>query len=515
MGATAGTSGASTTTQPVGVLAVEATGLRKVYGPTTALADANFEVRVGEIHGLLGENGAGKSTLVRILAGVHGPDAGTLRFFGEDATSHQQDHRRRSGIAVIHQDLGLFDGLSVADNIAMSCGFRTFHGVISESRTARYAEGVAARLGFDIDVHRLVGELPLADQTLIALCRALGEGARLIVLDEPTAYLEARQVRTVFRLLSRLRDEGVACVLVTHRSEDVLSVCDRVTVLRDGCDVARRDAGGLSEKELIRLITGRDPVAHPVEPAAATTTGTPGPARLEVRRLHGAGFGPVSFTVGTGEVVGLCGLADSGHVAVGDAVIGIAPADGDVMVEGSLLRQGSVPASLAAGVGIVPANRVRDGLASSLTASENLAMNPDVPWWRPLRGKAEVTAATHRLNDFRVRPADARRLVATFSGGNQQKILLSKWLGQARRLVVLNEPSAGVDLGAKAEIHALIRRESGETGTAVLVVSTDFQEIAELCDRALVMHRGVVVAELSRGDLTAETVTECAYGGVL
>lgn len=495
-------------------LAVDAADLRKVYGPTTALAGADFQVRAGEIHGLLGENGAGKSTLVRILAGVHQPDGGTLRFFGQDAVGGPGE-RRRAGLAFIHQDLGLFDEFSVADNIALSCGFQLRSGLISERATIARARVIAERFGFEVDVTSLVGELPLADQTLVAVCRALAEGARLIVLDEPTAYLEARQVRKLFGLLSRLRDDGVACVLVTHRSEDVLHVCDRVTILRDGKDIARRDAAQLSEAELIRLITGRE-AASAGTARAAEQQQPSRPGLLQAGGLRGLGFGPVSFTLRAGEVLGLCGLADAGQFGVGRAIAGdMAAAGGDLTLDGGPYRPASIVDALRAGVGFLPASRTRDGLAGSLTVTENVFMNPPGSWWHPLRAGGEETACRHLLATFRVLPPAPEREVSTFSGGNQQKILLAKWLGKDHRLVVLNEPSAGVDMGAKADIHTEIRRDCERTGTAALVISTDFQEIADLCDRALVMRRGLIVAEVSHDQLHADVLTEMAYGGTV
>jgi ribose transport system ATP-binding protein len=492
-------------------LAVDAIGLRKVYGPTTALADVSLQVRAGEIHGLLGENGAGKSTLVRLLAGVEQPDGGALRFFGEDAVGGPSK-RRKAGLAFIHQDLGLFDAFSVADNVALWCGFQRRGVVISQTATVARARDVAGRLGFDVDVTKLVGELTLADQTLVAVCRALAEGARLIVMDEPTAYLEAQQVRKLLTLLSRLRDDGVACVFITHRSEDVLRICDRVTVLRDGKDVARRETSGLAEKELIQLITGR-----PETTSAASQRGQPAsarPVRLRAHCLCGPGFGPVSFTIRAGEIVGLCGLADAGQFSVGRAVVGNLPvASGDLSFEGKPYHPRSVGDALSAGIGFVPANRARDGLAGSLSAAENLLMKPAGSWWHPLRRGADKATSMRLLETFRVRPAAPEREVATFSGGNQQKILLAKWLGSGRRLVVLNEPSAGVDIGAKADIHSQIRLDCEQNDTAGLVISTDFMEIADLCDRALVMRRGVIVGELARDQLHPDRLAEMAYGG--
>lgn len=500
----------------VTALAVDAVDIRKVYGPTVALAGANLQVRAGEIHGLLGENGAGKSTLVRILAGVNEPDGGQLRFFGEPA-ERGTSGRRRNGLAFIHQDLGLFEELSIAENIALSSGFQRRAGLIDHAKTIRHAREVTQRIGFDVDVKKVVGELPLADQTLVALCRALGEGARLIVLDEPTAYLEARQVRSVFALLSRLREQGVACILVTHRSEDILRVCDRVTILRDGKEVAIREASQLTETELVRLITGRNAM-HQVqtrtEATSARSAESPQPARLEVDQLSGAGFGPVSLEVRHGEIVGVCGLADAGQFALGNAITGVVPAArGSLRIDGAPYQPRSIRDALRRGIGLVPANRVRDGLAGTMTVAENLHMNPAGRWFMPLRRAVENDASRKILDTFRVRPADPDRLVSTFSGGNQQKILLAKWLSSDLRLVMLNEPSAGVDVGAKTDIHTEIRDSCRDNDTAVLVISTDFQEITDLCDRAVVMRHGRVVGELTGAQLRVETLTELAYGG--
>jgi ribose transport system ATP-binding protein len=497
----------------VAELAVDAVGLRKVYGPTAALAGADFQVRVGEIHGLLGENGAGKSTLVRLLAGVERPDGGELRFFGSPASGGPGE-RRRAGLAFIHQDLGLFAEFSVADNIALSSGFRRRGWFISQAATNTRARETVERIGFDCDVTRPVGELPLADQTLVAVCRTLAEGARLIVLDEPTAYLEARQVRKVFDLLAGLRADGVACVLISHRSEDVLRVCDRVTVLRDGRTIARREAQELSEVELIRLITGRADASDSAPRRPPVPAGRA--VRLMVDALRGVGFGPVSFSVHEGEVLGLCGLADAGQFAVGRTLVGdLGAPGGRLTIDGADFSPGGVRDALEAGIGFVPANRAADGLAGSLTVAENLLMSPTGKWWQLLRGSDEAKTCRRLLDTFRVAPPVAGREVATFSGGNQQKILLAKWLGFERRLVILNEPSAGVDVGAKSDIHKQIRADCESNGTAALVISTDFQEIVDLCDRALVMRRGVVVGELGSSELHPDMLTEMAYGGTV
>ncbi len=420
--------------------------------------------------------------------------------------------RRRAGLAFIHQDLGLFAEVSVADNIALSSGFRRRGRFIDQAATNARARQTVDRIGFDCDVTKPAGGLPLADQTLVAVCRALAEGARLIVLDEPTAYLEARQVRKLFGLLSGLCLDGVACVLISHRSEDVLRVCHRVTVLRDGRTIARREARELSEAELIRLITGRADASDSAPRRPPVPAGRP--VRLMVDALRGPGFGPVSFSVHEGEVLGLCGLADAGQFAVGRALIGdLAASGGKLAVDRAHFTPSGVRDALRAGIGFVPADRTTEGLAGSLTAAENVLMSPPGRWWQPLRGSRDEDRCRSLLETFRVAPPVPHREVSTFSGGNQQKILLAKWLGFDRRLVILNEPSAGVDVGAKSDIHSEIRIDCEENGTAALVISTDFQEIVDLCDRALVMRRGVVIGELGSAELHPDVLTEMAYGG--
>ncbi len=336
-------------------MAIDAVRLRKVYGPTVALADASLQVEPGEIHGLLGENGAGKSTLVRLLAGVESPDQGALGFFGSPLQGGPLE-RNVAGLAVIHQDLGLFDKFSVSDNIAFAGGFRRRAGLIDERGSIADAREISERVGFEVDPRRLVGELTIAEQTMVAVCRALAHRARVIVLDEPTAYLEARQVHELFDLLARLRDDGVACVLITHRCEEILRVCDRVTVLRDGRDVARRSTDGLSESELVRLITGRSQKPVNRTDNALLATGT---VRVRVENLCGLGFGPVSFSVNRSEILGICGLADAGQSALGESLCGRADINGGgIELDDKPYRPRDVRDALRAGVGMpcVPAS---------------------------------------------------------------------------------------------------------------------------------------------------------------
>ncbi|GAA4537134.1 sugar ABC transporter ATP-binding protein [Pseudonocardia xishanensis] len=488
--------------------AIEARGVEKVYGATVALAGAELVTRPGEIHALLGENGAGKSTLVRILAGVERADEGTVRLLGEPV-----DGVPPASAAFIHQDLALFQSLTVAENVAVVGGYARRLGLVDDRATHRRVGELLDRLGMDIDPRALVGELPLADQTAVAVARALSHGVRLIVLDEPTAYLEAKQVRNLLRLLGRLRDEGVACLLITHRAGDVLDWCDSLTVLRDGRTVASRPAAGLAERDLVELISGELPTVGQ-ERAAAPVAVDPGEPLLELDDARAPAFGPLSLTVRRGEIVGLCGLADSGAFEVGRAVFGLTGLTGGRMVLDG--REGAPPspaAAVTAGIAYVPSERRAAGIAEGLSVRENIFMRPGDRWFTPLRPRRERRRAVELVTAMGVYPPLPERPITAFSGGNQQKAVLAKWLRTEPRLLVLNDPTAGVDLAAKADIHRRLRAMVTERGLGVLLISSDFTEVAELADRVHVMHRGLVAGEVD-GRLTGpgELVT-LAYGG--
>lgn len=489
-------------------LAIEALGVKKVYGPTIALAGVDLVARPGEIHGLLGENGAGKSTLVRLLAGIERPDGGSLKIFGEDIAGERSFDARAAGCAFIHQDLALFPTASVAENIGLTKGFRRRGGLIDDRGTLKDTQELLDRLDMRFDARTLVGELPLADQTAVAIARALSAGVRLIVLDEPTAYLEERQVRSLMQLLRRLRDEGVACLLITHRAPDVLNVCDCLTVLREGETVAARPAAGMTESELVRIISGHAPAAATARTPRKTTTPV-----FELRDAAGPGFEPLSLQVGAGEIVGLCGLADAGTDEVSRVTFGIeACTSGEMLIDGSPVHFDSVTDAIRAKVAYVPRERRADGLAGEMTVRENLFLRTRGRWWRPIVSRAERKRANGLLEQFGVDPRDPERDISTLSGGNQQKVVVAKWCETNPRLLVLNEPTAGVDLGAKAEIHSHIRRMCETEGCGVLLISTDFSEVAELADRVYVMHRRHMFEEIDGPDVTAHRLVTLAYG---
>lgn len=486
---------------------LEVRALRKVYGGTAALAGVDVHVGRGQLHALLGENGAGKSTLVKILAAVEHEDGGEIWFDGHPLPARRTTRTMADrGIVFIHQDLGLVASMTVAENIAQYAGYPTGRMGIRWPATRSLARNALARLDVHLDPDTPVGELSIAEQAAVAIARALVQNAKLIVLDEPTASLAAGEAATLLATLKRLRDEGLACVLVTHRLEEVLAHCDHVTVLRNGNVVGSHPVAGLTRHKLIELIVGNVP-----ELPTRRDVPTSRRRRLSVRAVVGPGFGPVSFDVSPGEVVAVTGLADAGHLALASALFGArAMKSGELLLDGESYAPLSPARALRSGVQHVPADRNSEGLAADLTARENLFPNPPA-WWRALNRREERSQAATWFDAFDVRPRNCEAAVSTFSGGNAQKILVARTLVSQPRLLVLSEPTAGVDVGARATIYAKLREACG-CGLAVVVASSDFQEVSELADRAVVMCRGVVTKTFNRDDLTVEALTGASYG---
>jgi ribose transport system ATP-binding protein len=485
---------------------LEVSGVSKAFGASKALDSVDFEVREGEIHALLGENGAGKSTLIKILAGVYQADAGTIRFRG---VAVDPAVRALPG-SFVHQELGLVDDMTIAENIALVAGYPTRHGLISWRGVECGARRVMKTMGVDLDIDRRASGLSMAERALVAIARGLAVEARLFVLDEPTAALPADDVARLFEVLRRLRADGIGVVYVTHRLDEVFKLADRVTVLRDGRKVGAARVDGIPPAGLIALIVGRrlsdlfpTPPAHGSLPV------------LEVIDLKTANAGRVSFTLHSGEILGLVGLRGAGHDSVGRAIFGDAPLlSGSVVVGG---QEAAMPAPLRMmrrGVGFVSSKRSEEALAGSLTARENLFLNPAIRAGAAaivLQPRAELRRALTVLQKFDVRPADPSIGVAMLSGGNQQKLVLARWMELGGRVLVLEEPTFGVDIGAKAEIYAMLMNRLTEGG-AVILVSSDFEEVASVCHRALVFNRGHVVAELPREKLSQSMIISLASG---
>ncbi|MFF7981691.1 sugar ABC transporter ATP-binding protein [Streptomyces sp. NPDC007901] len=480
-------------------------GLVKRFGGTVALDGVDLDVPAGSVLALLGPNGAGKSTLIKVLAGVHRPDAGRITVVGHPLGSHAATR----AMSFIHQDLGLVDWMTVAENIALSTGYSRRAGLISWRRTRERCAAALRTVAAHLDPDAPVARLAPAERSLVAIARALAADARLIVLDEPTARLPAADCARLFHVLHDLRDRGHAILYVSHRIDEVHQVADTFAVLRDGRLVSRGSLAGYSAARLVHDIVGAQPPAR--RPAARAPA--EGPVVLTLDGLRTIGTGPVSLTLRAGEALGLVGLSGAGHVELGRALAGALPVlGGTATLAGRPYRPRTVADAVAQGVGLVPGDRLREGCLPRLTVRENLLANPradGVPALRPIRPRRERAEAAGLVDRLAVRPRDTEAPVATLSGGNQQKVMIGRRLRAGPRLLILEEPTASVDIGARGAIHRLLDEALAE-GLAVLLVSTDFEEVAEVCRRAVVLVRGSVTAEPSGAALTAAELTRAA-----
>ncbi|SDO79996.1 ribose transport system ATP-binding protein [Streptomyces sp. cf386] len=479
-------------------------GLRKRFGGTIALAGVDVDVHAGSVLALLGPNGAGKSTLIKVLSGVHHADAGQITVDGHPLGSHAASH----SMSFIHQDLGLVEWMTVAENIALNTGYARRAGLISWRRTREHSADALRIVAAHLDPDAPIAHLAPTERSLVAIARALAARAKLIVLDEPTARLPAADCARLFRVLHALRDRGHGILYVSHRLDEVYQVADTFAVLRDGRLVSHGPLAGHSPARLVHDIVGEELTdRHPARIPAD------GPAVLTLDGVRTAGAGPVSLQLKAGEALGLVGLSGAGHMDLGRALAGARPiVDGTVLLGGRPYRPRTVTDAVDLGVGLVPGDRQREGCLAELTVRENLLANPRAGspparrWISPRRERAEATTLIER---FSVRPRDSEAPIATLSGGNQQKVMLSRWLRVGLRLLILEEPTASVDVGAKAAIHRLLD-EALAAGLAVLLISTDFEEVADACRRALVFVGGSVTAELSGPALTVAGLTRSA-----
>ncbi len=484
------------------VLSLE--GLSKVFQGQYALDDVSLEIRPGEIHALLGQNGCGKSTLIKILAGYHQPEPGaraTVR--GEPLDLGSAAAARDAGIRFIHQDLGLIDTLDAVDNLALG-GHYAGSRWLSERRERRAARERLARYGLDIDVTVPLHELSAAQRTMVAIVRALdtdAAGDGLLVLDEPTAALHAREVEQLFGLVRKLREQGSSVLFVTHRLEEVFQLCDRVTVLRDGRNVRTREIPELDHDKLVELIIGRSLEAfYPLPPRPEEGV------VLAVRGIAGDSVEGVDLDVHTGEIVGVTGLIGSGVESLLGLLFGSEkPTAGSVELDGRPVPLGSPPAAVEAGMAFASQDRKRLGGMLEWTLRENVTLprvegSGPLNWLAARRERKDARSWLQRLN---VVPDDPERTFASLSGGNQQKVVLARWLRCGARAYVLEEPTNGVDLGAKHAIYEALSSVAAE-GAAVLMSSSDAEELCSVCDRVIVLRNGRVAATFGRSQLSVD-----------
>ena len=502
--------GAARASEPYPVPVVTLRHVAKAFGAVRAVIDGTIDLYAGEAHALLGENGAGKSTMVKILAGVHEPDEGEVLLDGRSVTLASPAAARDAGIAVIYQEPTLFPDLSVAENIFMGRQPLVAGRRIDRRRMLATAAALFARLGVRLDPGRICRGLSIADQQLVEIAKALSLEARVIVMDEPTAALSATEVARLFEVVRTLRAGGSAVLFISHRLEEVFEICQRVTVMRDGRHVLTSALDGMTTDDLVRAMVGRQMAER-----TAGERSAPGDVILTVERLTREGvFTDVSLQVRAGEIVALAGLVGSGRSEVARAVFGIDRYDaGRVVVRDRELRRASPTAAMAAGIGFVPEDRRQQGLVMDMSVQQNVALAS----LARLRKGGLVRSAAERAfaSDWAVRlNLKYGRLtdpVLQLSGGNQQKVVLAKWLGRNPALLIVDEPTRGIDIATKAEVHRLLVQLAAD-GVAILVISSELPEVLHIGDRILVMREGRLTAELRHDDATEEKIMAAATG---
>lgn len=488
---------------------LEVRGISKRFGATAALTDVSFDVRPGEIHSLTGENGAGKSTLMKIITGNYQPDTGEMYVGGEPARFSSPRDAQAAGIAIIHQELNTIPEMTVAENLSLGQEPNRF-GLLDKRTLIEDARRKLALVGSDIDPRTPIGRLSVGMQQMIEIARALSEEAQVLVLDEPTAALSRSESERLFALLNQMRDNGMGLVYISHRMEELWALSDRLTVLRDGQYVGTRRMSETTSNEIVSMMVGRE-----ITDLYQRSGRVPGDVRLEVRDLTDKrGVGPVSFDVRGGEVVSLVGLIGAGRTEVVRMIYGAdKAATGTVRLDGEKLRASDPKRSIRDGVALLPESRKDQALFLQQSVTENIEISTlgrSSTFGVTLKGRLRK-AVRPIWDSLRIKAGSPEAIVKSLSGGNQQKAVLARMLLQKPRLLILDEPTRGVDIGAKSEIYRIID-EIAAGGAAVLIVSSDLPEAIGISDRLLVMHEGRLVAELDAGEATEELVMEHATG---
>ncbi len=486
--------------------------MNKSYGAVHALRDGNIALRSGEVRALMGENGAGKSTLVKVLGGVIRRDWGEMRVDGQPVDFHSPHDARDAGIAVIYQEPTLFPDLSIAENVVM--GYHPLGGLKRIDRRAMHqrVQGLLDRLGVRLDPERPVRGLSIADQQIVEIAKALSFDARILIMDEPTAALSGPEVERLFNVTRTLREQGAAVLFISHRLDEVFTLCDTATVMRDGAVVHDARIADMTPDEMVRRMVGRE--LSTLYPKQDADVGAP---VLNVHRLTREGvFFDVSFDVRAGEIVALAGLVGAGRSEVARAIFGIDKADaGHVEVAGKRLPPGKPTAAMRTGIGFVPEDRRQQGLVMDLSIARNTALTRLSALTRIglIRSSDEDTLAREWATRMQLKFHRLGDSVGTLSGGNQQKVVLGKWLATDPKLLIVDEPTRGIDVGTKSEVHRMLSELAGR-GLAVLMISSELPEVLGMADRVYVMREGRLTGELSRAEANEESVIRLATAPV-
>jgi ABC-type sugar transport system ATPase subunit len=490
---------------------VQFSNITKRFAGVVALSDVSLSIDRGECHGLMGENGAGKSTLGKILAGIHRPDEGQIQIDGRVVSIHNPNDALRHGIGMVHQELAFCPDLSVAENLCMGQYPRRLGFLVDRPEMQRMAKRLLEQIGVQLDVDQPMRSLSTAQEQLVQIASAVGTNAKILVFDEPTSSLSEPEAQHLFKLIEDLRSRGVTMIYVSHRMPELFRLCDRISVLRDGKFVGTVSRAEATQDKIVRMMIGRSIEEYFPQHLSAS----PGETVLRVKNLNSPGnFSDISFDIRAGEIVGFAGLVGAGRSEIAKAIFGLdRTATGDVQINGEALGLGNVRDSMSRGIGFLPEDRKRQGLVlmMSCRANMSMAMLERLSRMGLLAHDSERAIAEEYFRKLSVRAPSIETAVAGLSGGNQQKVAIAKWLARQAKLLIVDEPTRGVDVGAKAAIHQLVD-DLAQQGVAIMLISSELPEVLNLSTRIIVMRQGKIVGEVPRQIATQENVLRLMAG---
>jgi rhamnose transport system ATP-binding protein len=492
---------------------LEAKSIAKSYAGVRALKNSSFELLEGEVHALIGENGAGKTTLIKVISGAIQPDSGSLTVCGDPVEHNDPSISRSLGIAAIYQQPSLFPHLSVAENIALALeGGKVWRKVNWKARNRRATE-LMERAGASIEPERLVSTLSMPEQQLVEIAKAIGADAKILIMDEPTASLTDREVDSLFKTIGVFRDQGAGIIYISHRLEEITTIADRITVMRDGETIATRRKEEVDKPTLISMMVGRE-----VDTVYPQHESAPGEIALELRHVsNGAtGLKDISLSVRCGEILGLAGLVGSGRTQLAETIFGLTPADaGEILLAGVPVKIGSPAQAIRLGIGYVPEDRRHHGVVLEMPIASNISLAnlKSVSRRGLIDEDQERELAGSYLMQLRIKAPSVYTETGALSGGNQQKVALARWLSIHPKVLILDEPTQGVDIGSKSEIHSLML-DLAARGLAIIMISSELPEVLSISDRIAVMHQGTIGGVLSREEATQQKILSLALGHV-
>lgn len=491
---------------------IEMSGIKKAFNGNVVLNDVQFNLQQGEIHALMGENGAGKSTLMKILSGIYTKDAGEIKVDGKTVTFKSPKDAEKYGIVVIHQELNILPDLTVAENLFLGKE-KTYGklGILKNKEMDQEAKELLSRLGLDVNPKTRAGDLSVGKQQIIEIAKAIASNAKYIVMDEPTAALTDREIQTLFETIRELKAKGISFVYISHRMEEIFAICDRITILRDGQYVGERNIPETNFDEIVAMMVGRELGERFPERNCEI-----GDVKLEVKNLSIKGlFENISFQVRKGEVVGVAGLMGAGRTEVAETLFGYRKAhSGEIFIDGKKVSIKSPIDAMKHNIGYVTEDRKTKGLILNFSIQENvsLANLKKVSSSGIVKKEREESLVNQYIEQLKIRTSGPKQSAKSLSGGNQQKVVLAKWLGTEPEILILDEPTRGVDIGARKEIYHIIN-ELAQAGVAILMISSELPEVIGMADRVIVMQEGKLTGEVQKEEMTQELIMHYATGG--